>query len=439
MQRLLADAQKITGVKYDINNLSDVYSAIHVIQGELDITGTTAKEASSTISGSMAAMKSAFKNVLGQLTLGQDIGPALQGLAETVTTFLAGNLIPAVWNIISTLPGTFITFIQTALPQLVSAFMQFIPQLQTGITAGLPQMLQIALQLLDGFVGSITTNLPQVLQSGVEILNGLVDGILDSLPSLAQTALTTLTEFINSIIANFPLILESGKNILMNIVDGIRQSFPEIIKAAGQAIVSLISGIITHLPEIIDSGFDLIVCLIQGIGEALPDVIAAAGDVLKAIWDTIMEVDWLQLGKDVISGLINGIGAMAGALWDAAVNIAKSGLDAIKSFFGIASPSRVMRDQVGKFIPEGIALGIEQNTNPISRAMHDITDLTADTAMNLQYGLSAGTKWSASSFVPATAGGVSLYQTINTHDSLSPAEMTREAENFLTRSRWKNP
>ncbi|MFR1786494.1 MAG: phage tail protein, partial [Ruthenibacterium lactatiformans] len=120
MQRLLADAQKITGVKYDINNLSDVYSAIHVIQGELDITGTTAKEAASTISGSFASMKAAFKNVLGQLALGQNVGPALQALAQTVTTFLVGNLLPAVWNILRALPSALVTFIQTAMPQLVS-------------------------------------------------------------------------------------------------------------------------------------------------------------------------------------------------------------------------------------------------------------------------------------------------------------------------------
>lgn len=138
MQRLLADAQKITGVKYDINNLSDVYSAIHVIQGELDITGTTAKEAASTISGSFASMKAAFKNVLGQLALGQNVGPALQALAQTVTTFLVGNLLPAVWNILSALPSALVTFIQTALPQLVSAFMEFIPQMRAGIASGLP-------------------------------------------------------------------------------------------------------------------------------------------------------------------------------------------------------------------------------------------------------------------------------------------------------------
>ena len=96
MERLLADAQKITGVKYDISSLADVYEAIHVIQGELDITGTTALEAATTLSGSLASMKAAFKNVLAQLTLGQEVGPALSALAETTTTFLVGNLLPAV-------------------------------------------------------------------------------------------------------------------------------------------------------------------------------------------------------------------------------------------------------------------------------------------------------------------------------------------------------
>lgn len=100
MERLLADAQKITGVKYDINNLSDVYSAIHVIQGELGITGTTAKEAASTLSGSFKSMKAAFKNVMGEIALGMDVGPAISALADTVVTYL-GNLIPAIWNVLS--------------------------------------------------------------------------------------------------------------------------------------------------------------------------------------------------------------------------------------------------------------------------------------------------------------------------------------------------
>ena len=157
MQRLLADAEKITGVKYDISNLSDVYSAIHVIQGELDITGTTAKEAASTLSGSFASMQAAFKNVLGQLTLGQDIGPALSALAETVTTFLVGNLLPAVWNILSALPGALLTFVQSLGSELIEAVSETFAQM--GTNSG-PQLLAMVYNMLAQLGNAIMTNAP---------------------------------------------------------------------------------------------------------------------------------------------------------------------------------------------------------------------------------------------------------------------------------------
>lgn len=445
MERLLADAQKITGVKYDINNLSDVYSAIHVIQEELDITGTTAKEAASTISGSSASMKAAFKNVLGQLTLGQDVGPALQALAQTVTTFLVGNLLPAVWNILSALPEALVTFIQTAVPQLVSTFMQFLPQMTASISAGTPQMvnafIEMASEALIQFTWTIIEALPQVLETGTKILKSVIGGIASELPGIVSVCLDAITGFIGAIIEALPQVLQSGTEILMSLIDGIRTALPQMLVAAAQAILSMVKGLIQNFPQILSAGFDMIVNLIKGIGNALPDIIAAAGEIAGMLWDTILETDWLQLGKDIISGLINGIGAMAGALWDAAVNIARSALDAIKSFFGIASPSKLMRDEVGKFIPLGIAAGIERNTRPISKAMRGISELTsgamnADIVMGLRYGHPA---------VPALAyaggygGTTNFYQTINTHDSLSESELTREAENLLERSRWKNP
>ena len=489
MERLLADAQKITGVKYDINNLSDVYSAIHVIQEELDITGTTAKEAASTISGSFASMKAAFKNVLGQLTLGQDVGPALQALAQTVTTFLVGNLLPAVWNILSALPGALVTFIQTAVPQLVSTFMQFLTQMTASISAGTPQMVNafiemasealiqftwtiiealpqvletgtkilksviggiaselpgivsVCLDAITGFIGAIIEALPHVLETGTKILKSVIGGIASELPGIVSVCLDAITGFIGAIIEALPHVLQSGTEILMSLIDGIRTALPQMLVAAAQAILSMVKGLIQNFPQILSAGFDMIVNLIKGIGNALPDIIAAAGEIAGMLWNTILETDWIQLGKDIIGGLINGIGAMAGALWDAAVNIARSALDAIKSFFGIASPSKLMRDEVGKFIPLGIAAGIERNTHPISKAMRGISELTsgtmnADIVMGLRYGHPA---------VPALAyaggygGTTNFYQTINTHDSLSESELTREAENLLERSRWKNP
>lgn len=122
MQRLLADAEKLTGVKYDISNLSDVYNAIHAIQENLDITGTTAKEAAETFSGSFASMKSSLSNVLGKMALGEDIKPSLNQLAETTSTFLFRNFIPMVGNILKALPSALIIFIQEAIPHIKVSF-----------------------------------------------------------------------------------------------------------------------------------------------------------------------------------------------------------------------------------------------------------------------------------------------------------------------------
>lgn len=377
MERLLADAEKFSGVEYDINNLSDVYEAIHVIQGELDITGTTAKEASSTLSGSFASMKAAFSDFLGNLSLGKDIGPSLQALMETVSTYLR-NLIPAVMNIIKTLPGAIWTVLSQSVPQIVSALMDFLPKFQEGVTNGLPQLAQSAMQVIGSFVSGISTRLPSILSTGVQVLNSLVSGIMSTIPTLVESGLNALTEFINMLIANLPSVLESGKEILLNVVSGIQSALPQIVSAAGNAIASLLSGIVSHLPEILVAGIDLVVSLVAGIGNALPDIIAAGVNLVKKLWDTIKNTDWLQLGADIIHGLINGIGSMAGALWDAAVNVAKSAFDGIKSFFGIHSPSRKMRDEVGKFIPSGIAVGIEANTKPLTDAMHSLSDDTVN-------------------------------------------------------------
>lgn len=442
MERLLTDAQKITGVKYDIGNLNDVYSAIHVIQGELDITGTTAKEAASTLSGSMTSMKAAFKNVLGQLTLGQDIGPALSALAKTVTTFLVGNLLPAVWNILSALPGALVTFIQEALPQFVSSIMDFLPRLQEGITTGGPQLLQMATGIVAQLCSGLTAMWPQVLQNGGGIITQLVGGLSAALPQVFQMALDIVTTLINTFVANFPQYIQTGTDILMSLIGGIRQSLPQMLVAAGEAILSMVTGLISNFPQILAAGFDMMTSLISGIGNALPDIARAAGEVARKVWDAVKKVDWIQLGKDIIQGMIDGIGAMAGALWDAAVNIAKSALDAIKGFFGIASPSKVMRDEVGKFIPAGLAVGIESNTKPVSAAMRSLAELTSGTLQTdlaLQISHPAGAELSHTAPRAASGHTTYLYQTINTHDRLSESELTREAEDMLARQKWGLP
>ena len=361
MQRLLADAQKITGVKYDLDSLADVYTAIHVIQGGVDelngglgdvnkglgITGTTALEASTTLAGSFAAMQASFKNVLGALTLGQDLQPSLDALAQSVVTFLTGNLLPDIWNILSALPGALVTFIQA-----------------------------LAQTLLDGFGTSFSGGFPQIIENGATLVSNLVQGITANAGQIMESASASLSAFLAQVVADLPQIITSGGQMLLSLVQGLLAMLPSIIRSAATVIATLLQAIVTHLPEIIAAGFNLVINLVQGIGNASPDIIRAAGDACRTLWDAVKNVDWVQLGKDIINGLINGIGAMGSALKDAARSIASSALDTIKDFFGIASPSRVMRDEVGRYIPAGLALGIRQNAGDVAQAMDELSDLS---------------------------------------------------------------
>ena len=365
MQRLLADAQKITGVKYDLDNLADVYTAIHVIQGDvnkgLGITGTTAMEASTTLAGSLAAMQASFKNVLGALTLGQDLQPSLDALAQSVVTFLTGNLLPDIWNILSALPGALVTFIQA-----------------------------LAQTLLDGFGTSFSGGFPQIIENGAALVSNLVQGITANAGQMMESASVSLSAFLTQVVADLPQIITSGGQMLLSLVQGLLAMLPSIIRSAATVIATLLQAIVTHLPEIIAAGFNLVINLVQGIGNASPDIIRAAGDACRTLWDAVKNVDWVQLGKDIINGLINGIGAMGSALKDAARSIASSALDTIKDFFGIASPSRVMRDEVGRYIPAGLALGIRQNAGDVAQAMDELSDLsTGSLQSNVRLALTA--------------------------------------------------
>ena len=281
MERLLADAQKLTGVEYDISNLSDVYSAIHAIQGEMGITGATAKEAATTFSGSLTSMKAAFSDLLANLSTGRDIGPSLTALGETIFTFVKGNLLPMVGNIFAALPETLSSLLSmairglnliddnadsilqigidlvtglgsaiiSALPYLAEAALNIVTSLGTAILStdwiqlgtdtinSLRESLDLAAaeilgtdgNIVQSVIDAIESKLPDLLENGGIMVNSMVDGIFGALPSLVDSGLKLCVSFINMLVSNLPNILNTGKSILLNIVDGIRQSFPSII------------------------------------------------------------------------------------------------------------------------------------------------------------------------------------------------------------------
>lgn len=371
MERLLADAQKISGVEYNIDNLSDVYSAIHVIQGQLDITGTTAKEAATTIFGSFNQMKAAAKNVMGEIALGMDVGPALNELANTIITFAVGNLLPAVWNVISALPSAIVTFVTALGPQLFAAASGLIPQIASGITTGIPTLYQSAMRIMDQFNIGIQEQLPILLQNGVDFITNIVNGILQNLPQVITMAGNIITYFANTIISMFPTVLSAGASLLLKLVNGIINNLPQIAQAAATAIVRFVASIGQNLPQILQSGITIIAKLAAGLIRAIPNLVGQIPAIISAIVNAFTSQNWGSIGINIISGIASGLRSAAHMLWDAVKGVLGGFKENVLAFFGIHSPSR-WGMFVGEMIDTGIANGLTGNTSLISNAAEEL-------------------------------------------------------------------
>ena len=435
-------AQTVKDVPFD-----KIIEAIQVIQDNLGITGTTANEAATTFSGSLASMQAAASNVMGALMLGQDLKPALNGLATTMTTFLVGNLLPALWNILSALPSALVTFIQslvpqlatqlqtfvsgivpqisagitqtgpqllasaqgllsqfqtavtTYLPNLLSSGMQIVQQIVTGVTTGLPNLLSSGMQIVQQIVTGVTTGLPSLLQAATSLasqflstlVNGwaqiqvaayqiiplIVNGILETLPSLISTAGSLVSSFVGSILAQLPSVLTAGVQMLVQIVQGIAQNLPQIANSAISTVTQFVATILANLPQILQTGISLIGQLVAGLIRAIPDVIAAIPQILAGIVDTFMSYDWLGLGVDIIKGIGAGILDAGGSLVSSIIDVSKDAFNSAKNFFGINSPSHLMRYDFGPFIPQGMALGITDNEGLVQDAMDELSAIPA--------------------------------------------------------------
>ncbi len=475
MQRLLKDAQKISGVEYKLDNLNDVYEAIHVIQGELDITGTTAKEAATTLSGSLSSMKAAATNVLGNLALGEDIGPSLMALQETVHTFIDNNLVPMLSNVISALPAALegistlivtelnvasshadeivnggiefaknlITGILTEIPYLVEAAInlvasfasalintdwtgvcrQFITELTDGLDVAAGEILGTDGNIVESVISAINNKLPDVLNKGVDVISSMADGILQNLPAVIKAIGSIIDELLEFIFDNMPLILDSGikliqnlaeglidnlpavtnsiVNIVNNILDtllehlpdllesglklieslaqGLIDNLPEVVSSILQIIRGLLDALLEHLPDLLDAGISLIGELASGIIDAIPNIVSSGLEIIGSIIDTFGDIDWADVGLNIIRGIISGVKSAAGALVNAVKDVASSALDGVKGFLGIHSPSRVFEQDVGKMIDLGLAAGIENNVTQVTDAMQELGDSTIGT------------------------------------------------------------
>lgn len=373
MERLLSDAQELTGVEYNIDNLSDVYEAIHVIQGELDITGTTAKEASTTLQGSFSAMQASWTNLLGYMATGEDLTEPLNNLVSTASTFLFGNLLPMIGNVLSALPGAIKTLFTTAGPELITQGQTLIPQLVQGMTSSIPELLTAGQGAVSNLLDTITAKLPDVLSKGEEIIGNISDGFWQKIPVFITKAGEMISKLLSFILQNLPKIVESGANILLKIVSGFVQNIPQIIDAVRNMLGNIVTTIGSHLPEILQKGVEIVGKLVAGIIKMIPDIAKAIPKIIDAIENPIANVDWISLGKNIIQGIVNGIKNAASTLLTALKNLASQALNAAKEALKIHSPSVAFEDEIGEQIPPGMAKGIINKNNVVRKAIQDIS------------------------------------------------------------------
>lgn len=372
MQRLLKDAQKLSGQKYDISNLADVYNAIGVIQDNLGITGTTAKEASTTLSGSFLSMKASAQDLLGNMALGENIVPSLKNLVSTTKTFLIGNLLPMTLNIAKQIPQ----IIATIGPMILNEGANMLVNLSKGFKQEFPTLLSTGLSAVQEFADYIAQQAPTVIKKGFEMLNNLADGIITALPVMIQKLPQIITTFANVINDNFPTILRKGGELLLKLVSGILSAIPTLIANIPQIINAIASTIMAF--QWLNIGKNII----KGIGSGISNMISWVKQIAKSILDGIKSTfsGSDNIGIQLVKGLWNGIKSVKDWILSKIKGFGNSILSGLKSFFGIHSPSKVMADEVGKYLPKGIAVGIEASADDVYSAMNDISKETLDMA-----------------------------------------------------------
>lgn len=374
MERLLKDAQKISGVKYDISNLNDVYNAIHVIQGELGITGTTAKEASTTIQGSVSAMKSAWQNMLtGIADDNADFEGLVGNLVESIG-IAAENIMPRVRIIIdgmvALLPQLAEKIIEH-LPEIMDAGSEIITQLIDSLTTFAPDVGYSAFYIIESLLTGILNNLPTIMQAGIELLTELINGISQTLPNLIPVAINSLITLTTTILDNIDLIINSGIELILALAEGLINALPQLIDKIPVIIEKLIMAITNNLPKIVEMGVTLIIKLAVGLIKAIPQLISKIPQIISSLVRGFANYfsSMHDVGKNLVSGIWEGIKNakdwLLGKIKEWCGNI----LNGIKAFFGIHSPSKVFKDEIGTNLALGVGEGFSDKMKAVSNDM----------------------------------------------------------------------
>lgn len=327
MKRLLSDAEKLTGQRYDISSFADITQAIHAIQTQMDITGTTAKEASTTISGSWGSLKAAFQNVLVGLTTGGDMfDQSLDALINTAVTF-GQNIIPAIKGALSgigylieglapVIGETIPPLINDLAPTLANSAVSLISSLVNGLTQSATQFSECLSNMIIVAVAGISSVVPQLLDAASKIVSNLMQGLTNSMPQIVNGAVTLIEGLVDGLVDNVPLLVMGAVQLVASLANGLIANLPRIIDAGVNLITGIVSASYSMMPQIIQNGMQLVVNLAVGLVRAIPQLIAALPRITGAIVKGFKSVNWFDLGLQLIKSIWEGIKSIGSEMWN---------------------------------------------------------------------------------------------------------------------------
>ncbi len=439
--------------------------AIHKMQEELGVTGTTKAEALSTISGSMNALKAAWENLQADMTLGKDLTGDIDAIKDAATAFL-DNIAPALQNIITAVPDVFVSLVGAVGPQLIDTGTDMIKEIIEGIGNSLPMLLPKAVEIVVTLVKGLITSIPSLITAALQLVIGLVTGIMEAIPVLVAAIPELINSILTTLMEAIPLIIEAGFTLITSLVsdlpgiittilgiipelitsildtlvtmymdlqvagvelfvslikalpeiivkileavpkiilslcqslDGmipqmmhagmdlfvsLIKALPEIIKSIGTAIpqivTALVTGLTEMLPYMMTAGIQLFTAIIAELPSIISTLVAAVPEIIDALiaalGDTIIEFQ--DMGPKIVDGLWQGIKGAWDSLTSSVTQLGSSLIKSVKEIFGIHSPSRIFRDEVGKMLDLGLAEGITGNIDEVDKAVATLNDST---------------------------------------------------------------
>lgn len=323
MERLLQEAEKLTGIHYDINNLSDVYNAIHEIQKNLGITGTTAKEAMKTIDGAMKMTKASWDNLLtGLADPKQAVGPLISEFAKSLG-ILAKNVTPKIKEVFDALPN---------------ALIQITPQLMNMIIDLAPSLILAAINLVAGLIGALPGIISPIFSQLSSLIgSGMIDkigqSISSNMPTLISKGLDMLLQFSQAVLTYLPVLVGMGMKLIFYLVQGLMSALPTLISKVPTIIANLADAFSNSAQTIFAWGVKIIAEIIKGLVMSIPSLIANIPKIIYAIFAVWNAINWWNLGKGLINGIKNGITSMGGSLTSTAKNLFESLKNSVSNIF----------------------------------------------------------------------------------------------------------